>query len=90
MRSAAYTLFNGSVGRTDFPTGSMSRLIRSIKEKLMVLPDETKAYPGHEGSTEIFYTRKKTTRSCNGKPEENGRGREQMNAPGSAAVFKVT
>ena len=49
------TLFNGSVGRTDFPTGSMSRLIRSIKEKLMVLPDETKAYPGHEGSTDILY-----------------------------------
>ena len=30
-------------------------LIRSIKEKLMVLPDETKAYPGHEGSTDILY-----------------------------------
>ena len=49
------TLFNGSVGRTDFPTGSMSALIRSIKEKLMVLPDQTKAYPGHEGSTDILY-----------------------------------
>ena len=35
--------------------GIMSRLIRSIKEKLMVLPDETKAYPGHEGSTDILY-----------------------------------
>ena len=33
----------------------MSRLIRSIKEKLMVLPDETKVYPGHEGSTDILY-----------------------------------
>lgn len=41
------TLFAGSVGRTDFPGGSMSALVRSIKEKLTPLPDETKVYPGH-------------------------------------------
>lgn len=50
---AGDTLFAGSVGRTDFPTGSMSRLIRSIKEKLFVLPDETKVYPGHGEETTI-------------------------------------
>ena len=48
------TLFSGSVGRTDLPTGSMSTLIRSIKDKLMVLPDDTKVYPGHGDSTTIF------------------------------------
>ena len=47
------TLFWESVGRTDFPTGSMSALVRSIKEKLMVLPESTRVYPGHMGSTSI-------------------------------------
>ncbi len=47
------TLFQESVGRTDFPTGSMSTLIRSIKNKLFILPDETIVYPGHGDSTTI-------------------------------------
>ena len=46
-------LFAESIGRTDFPGGSMSRLVRSIKEKLWVLPDETVVYPGHGPSTTI-------------------------------------
>ena len=49
------TLFQESVGRTDFPTGSMSSLVRSIKDKLFVLPEETKVYPGHGGATTIGY-----------------------------------
>ena len=49
------TLFEESVGRTDFPTGSMSTLVRSIKEKLMILPEEVKVYPGHGGMTTIGY-----------------------------------
>ncbi len=52
------TLFAQSVGRTDFPTGSMSELIRSIREKLMILPDETKVYPGHGPETTIGEERK--------------------------------
>jgi len=47
------TLFCESIGRTDFPTGSMSTLIRSIRQKLLVLPEETKVYPGHESTTDI-------------------------------------
>lgn len=47
------TLFEDSVGRTDLPTGSMSKLVRSIKEKLFVLPDDVKVYPGHGGFTDI-------------------------------------
>lgn len=49
------TLFQESVGRTDFPTGSMSTLVRSIKDKLMVLPEDVKVYPGHGESTTIGY-----------------------------------
>ncbi len=47
------TLFAGSVGRTDFPGGSMERLVRSIKEKLLALPGETVVYPGHGPQTTI-------------------------------------
>lgn len=47
------TLFCQSVGRTDFPGGSMSEIVRSIKEKLMALPDEVRVYPGHMDLTTI-------------------------------------
>lgn len=46
-------LFEGSIGRTDFPKGSASQLIRAIKDKLMVLPEETAVYPGHGDMTSI-------------------------------------
>ena len=49
------TLFCASIGRTDFPTGSMSELVHSIKEKLFTLPDDTKIYPGHGESSTIAY-----------------------------------
>ena len=52
------TLFQESTGRTDFPTGSMSSIVRSIREKLFILPDETKGYPGHGDSTTIAYEKK--------------------------------
>ncbi len=47
------TLFNSGIGRTDFPGMSHERLINSIWEKLMVLPDETVVYPGHGPPTTI-------------------------------------
>ncbi len=46
-------LFASSIGRTDLPTGNMETLLRSIREKLFILPDETKVYPGHGPSTTI-------------------------------------
>jgi len=47
------TLFKLGIGRTDFPGMSHERLIKSIREKLMVLPDETIVYPGHGPATII-------------------------------------
>lgn len=49
------TLFQTSVGRSDFPGGSASALVRSVKEKLLVLPEETHVYPGHMEETTIGY-----------------------------------
>lgn len=45
------TLFQASVGRSDFPTGSMSTLVKSIKERLFVLPEDVMVYPGHNNLT---------------------------------------
>ena len=42
------TLFQGSVGRTDLPGGNYDDLMRSIHEKLMILPDDLKVFPGHQ------------------------------------------
>ncbi len=47
------TLFNSGIGRTDFPGCSHERLLKSIHEKLMVLPDDTVVYPGHGPPTTI-------------------------------------
>lgn len=47
------TLFNTGIGSTNPPGGSYDRLINSIHEKLMVLPDETVVYPGHGPPTTI-------------------------------------
>lgn len=47
------TLFAGSVGRSDFAGSSGEDLIKGIKEKLLLYPDETNVYPGHGPSTTI-------------------------------------
>jgi len=52
------TLFAGSVGRTDFPGGSMTKLLQGIREKLLTLPDDTIVYPGHGPQTSIAEEKK--------------------------------
>lgn len=52
------TLFCCSVGRTDLPTGSMAKLRASIHEKLFVLPEDVKVYPGHDVTTSIGYEKR--------------------------------
>lgn len=61
------TLFAESVGRTDFPGSSAKDLMTSVREKLLVLPDEIKVYCGHGPETTIGHERK-----CN--PYLNGFG----------------
>jgi hydroxyacylglutathione hydrolase len=46
-------LFAGSVGRVDLPGGSMETLMRSINERLLTLPDETRVLSGHGPETTI-------------------------------------
>jgi len=52
------TLFQCSIGRTDFPGGSYAELESSITKKLFLLPDDTRVLCGHEGETQIGYERK--------------------------------
>lgn len=50
---AGDVLFSGSVGRSDFTGGDHGVLIKGIREKLLILPDETVVYSGHGPSTTI-------------------------------------
>jgi glyoxylase-like metal-dependent hydrolase (beta-lactamase superfamily II) len=47
------TLFQQSIGRTDFPGGSLDEIRHSIINKLFVLPEDTQVFPGHMGITTI-------------------------------------
>lgn len=50
---AGDTLFQGSIGRTDLPGGDATKILRSIHEKLLVLPEDTLVIPGHGPATTI-------------------------------------
>jgi glyoxylase-like metal-dependent hydrolase (beta-lactamase superfamily II) len=50
---AGDTLFAGSIGRTDLPGGDGRRILRSLRERLLVLPDATRVLPGHGRETTI-------------------------------------
>lgn len=52
------TLFQGSIGRTDFPGGSYPQIIQNIKEKLLCYEDDVVCYPGHGPATTIGFERK--------------------------------
>ncbi|HAI20629.1 MAG TPA: MBL fold metallo-hydrolase [Clostridiales bacterium UBA8153] len=47
------TLFAGSIGRSDLPGGDTEQLMRSLEERLMILPGETMVYPGHGPTSTI-------------------------------------
>ena len=49
------TLFQGSIGRTDFPGGDFSEIINSIKSKLVPLGNDVEVYPGHGPKSTIAY-----------------------------------
>lgn len=49
------TIFMESIGRTDLPTGNSRELINSIREKVLVLPDDVQIYPGHGSDTNVAY-----------------------------------
>jgi hydroxyacylglutathione hydrolase len=50
---AGDTLFAGSIGRTDLPGGSMEKIMRSLHNQVLALPDETEVIPGHGPATTI-------------------------------------
>lgn len=51
-------LFQGSIGRTDLPSGDYATLVDSIRRKLLTLPDETVILPGHGGETTVGHEKK--------------------------------
>jgi len=55
---AGDVLFQESIGRTDLPGGNMATLLKSIREELFVLPDDTLVYPGHGPHTTIGHERR--------------------------------
>lgn len=50
---AGDTLFAGSIGRTDLPGGSMQKILHSLHDTVLALPDETLVVPGHGPLTTI-------------------------------------
>jgi hydroxyacylglutathione hydrolase len=50
---AGDTLFAGSIGRTDLPGGSFDKIMRSLHERVLALPDDTVVVPGHGPLTTI-------------------------------------
>src|SRR6266478_8099650 len=53
MLIAGDTLFAGSIGRTDLPGGSLEKIMRSLHQRVLALPDETVVIPGHGPKTTI-------------------------------------
>lgn len=58
------TIMHTSIGRSDFATGSESTLVRSIQDKIFILPEETVLYPGHGDATSVAYEKKYNPFCC--------------------------
>lgn len=52
------SLFQGAIGRTDFPQGSLSKLLQSLHDKVLPLPAETQVLPGHGPATTLEIERR--------------------------------
>jgi len=52
------TLFNMSMGRCDFETGNLGKMMKSLKKIMDEYPDDYKIYPGHNGNSTIGYERR--------------------------------
>ena len=50
-------LFAGSIGRTDLPTGSASQMRKTLRDRILTLPDDLNVLPGHGGQTTIAIER---------------------------------
>jgi hydroxyacylglutathione hydrolase len=50
-------VFAGSIGRTDLPGGDLETLMKSIRERILTLPDETVLFPGHGPETTVGHER---------------------------------
>jgi len=50
-------LFAGSIGRTDLPTGSAIQMRKTLRERILTLPDDLNVLPGHGGQTTIAIER---------------------------------
>lgn len=59
LRIVGDVVFQGSIGRTDFPRGNHEDLIRSIRERLWPLGDDVRLFPGH-GPTSTFGAERRT------------------------------
>jgi glyoxylase-like metal-dependent hydrolase (beta-lactamase superfamily II) len=57
---AGDTLFAGSIGRTDLWGGSLTEIMKSLRTKVLALPDETFVLPGHGPATTIGAEREST------------------------------
>ncbi len=51
-------IFRGSIGRTDFPGGSMETLLQSVKDKVFTLPGDTRILPGHMEPTVVGWEKR--------------------------------
>ena len=66
-------LFAGSIGRTDLPTGSASQMRKTLRDRILALPDGLNVLPGHGGQTTIGIERIRNPYLQDDFLEQNGR-----------------
>jgi glyoxylase-like metal-dependent hydrolase (beta-lactamase superfamily II) len=66
-------LFAGSIGRTDLPTGSASQMRKTLRDRILTLPDGLNVLPGHGGQTTIGTERVRNSYLQDDFLDQNGR-----------------